>query len=70
MGDANPAISPDGRWLIFRRNPSGLFDAELYRLPLGEGMTPAGKPKRITPSALDANYPAWIPGGNRDSIFV
>jgi Tol biopolymer transport system component/predicted Ser/Thr protein kinase len=63
MGDANPAISPDGRWLIFRRNPSGLFDAELYRLPLGEGMTPAGEPKRITPSALDANYPAWIPGG-------
>jgi Tol biopolymer transport system component/tRNA A-37 threonylcarbamoyl transferase component Bud32 len=60
--DSNPAISADGRWLVFRRSGS-LFSGELYRLALGNGLTQAGEPRRLTPAALDANHPAWLPGG-------
>jgi Tol biopolymer transport system component len=61
-GDAHPAISPDGRWLVFRRM-SGLFVGELYRLPLERGTTAAGDPQRLTLAALDAEHPAWMPDG-------
>ena len=68
-GDTNPAVSPDGSWLVFRRNASGLFSGELYRLPLGRGLTAAGEPRRLTPAALDADYPTWMPDSQRDSLF-
>ena len=61
IGDTNPAVSPDGSWLVFRRNAGGLFTGELYRLPLGRGLTAAGEPRRLTPAALDADYPTWMP---------
>ena len=38
-----------------------LFTGELYRLPLGRGLTAAGPPSAITPAALDASHPAWMP---------
>ena len=38
-----------------------LFTGELYRLPLGKGVTAVGEPQRLTPAALDAGYPAWMP---------
>ena len=60
-GDTNPAVSPDGSWLVFRRNAGGLYTGELYRLPLGRGLTAAGEPQRLTPAALDADYPTWMP---------
>jgi Tol biopolymer transport system component len=60
-GDAHPTVSPDGRWLIFRRNPSGIFAGELYRLPLRKGVIPTGEPKRLTPATLGAESPAWMP---------
>ena len=59
----NPAISPDGGWLVFRRNASAVATGELYRLRLGKGMTAVGNPRRLTPAALDGEYPTWIPGG-------
>jgi Tol biopolymer transport system component len=59
-GDSMPAASPDGRWLIFRRAPPGGV-GELYRLPLGEGLRPAGEPRRLTTAAFDARHPAWMP---------
>jgi len=67
-GDANPAVSPDGSWLVFRRSASGLFSGELYRLPLGRGLTAVGEPRRLTPAALDANYPTWMPD-SREILF-
>jgi serine/threonine protein kinase len=59
-GDTDPAVSPDGRWLVFRRNASP-FIGELYRLPLGRDLTTAGEPGRLTLAALDANNPTWMP---------
>src|SRR6185503_7442703 len=60
-GDAHPAVSHDGRWLVFRRNPSGIFGGELYRLPLKKGLIAAGEPTRLTPATLAAEYPTWMP---------
>jgi Tol biopolymer transport system component len=59
-GDTHPAISPDGRWLVFRRDLS-LFSGELYRLHLGKGLTAQGEPVRLTLATLDSNQPAWMP---------
>src|SRR5207249_7567351 len=50
-GDTHPAVSPDGSWLVFRRNASGPFTGELYRLALGTGLTAVGEPQRLTPAA-------------------
>ena len=72
IGDTNPAVSPDGSWLVFRRQTS-LQTGELYRLrlrrsPVSEasadpvGLSGVGEPQRLTPAALDARYPTWIPG--------
>jgi Tol biopolymer transport system component len=65
-GDVNPAISPDGGWLVFRRELSGLHRGELHVLPLRRGPGPAslvisGEPRRLTPADIDAEYPAWMP---------
>jgi len=78
IGDTNPAISPDGTWLVFRRQTS-LHNGELYRLPLRRSPTSgasadrgsliaAGKPERLTEAALDAIYPTWVPG-NKEILF-
>jgi Tol biopolymer transport system component len=62
-GDTNPAISPDGRWLVFRRNTSGPFTGELYRLALTREVTAEGDPDRLTLSTMDASQPTWMPDG-------
>src|SRR5262245_12389872 len=64
-GDTHPAVSPDGRWLVFRRDTSGPFTGELYRVRLGRepvsaGVTARGDPLRLTPAVLDAAQPAWM----------
>ena len=61
FGDTNPAVSPDGSWLVFRRSASGLYTGELYRLPLGKGLTAVGQAQRLTLAALDAEHPVWMP---------
>jgi serine/threonine protein kinase len=60
-GDTNPAISPDGNWLVFRRQLGGVFNGELYRLPLGKSVTAAGEPRLLTVAAMDARSPTWMP---------
>ena len=62
-GDSQPAVSPDGRSLVFRRNISGGLTGDLHLLSLGEDLTPVGQPVRLTLPALDANYPVWTPDG-------
>lgn len=57
--DTNPAISPDGNWLVFRRQANGSRLGELSKLRLEQGIEAAGEPQRLTPAALDAGYPSW-----------
>jgi Tol biopolymer transport system component len=66
-GDAAPAISPDGRSLIFSR-ATGFSLSDLYRLPLTSGLRPAGEPVRLTSSKEWNSTPVWTPDG-REIIF-
>jgi Tol biopolymer transport system component/DNA-binding winged helix-turn-helix (wHTH) protein len=70
IADTNPALSPDGSSLVFRRQTS-LHNGELYRLPLARGPTSigVGEPRRLTEAALDAGYPIWVPAGNKEILF-
>ena len=67
LGDASPAVSPDGPALVFRRTTSYSI-GELYRLALGPGITAVGQPKRVATTAFNADHPTWLPGG--DEILV
>jgi serine/threonine protein kinase/Tol biopolymer transport system component len=67
LGDASPAVSADGRTLVFRRTTSYSI-GELYRLALDPGMTAAGEPELVTTAAFNADHPAWLPAG--DEILV
>ena len=57
-GDSDPAISPDGQTLVFRRKTTP-FTGALYRLSLADGMVPDGEPVQL---AKEGGTPAWIPG--------
>jgi len=63
QADTNPAVSPDGRWLAFRRT-TNLFNGELHLLPLGPGLNRAGESRMLTPAKLDAKHPTWMPGSD------
>lgn len=63
LADTSPAVSPDGGSLVFLRRTSW-GAGELHVLTLGDGLTAVGEPRRLTPAALRADYPAWVPGGH------
>jgi Tol biopolymer transport system component/DNA-binding winged helix-turn-helix (wHTH) protein len=67
LDDTNPAVSPDGRALVFRREV-GDAAAELHSLSLGKGLTAAGGTTRLTAASLNAAYPTWMPDG-REILF-
>jgi serine/threonine protein kinase/Tol biopolymer transport system component len=58
--DSNPAISPDGRWLVFRRETAP-FNGELTLFSLRSNMTTSGEPRRLTIASLPAYNPRWLP---------
>ena len=62
LGDSNPALSSDGRSLVFRRN-IGYAAGELHLLLLRKELAASGQTRRLTLAALNAAYPAWIPDG-------
>ena len=64
-GDSNPAVSPDGRWLAFRRDRVSSADA-LYLLPLANALAAGGTLTRLTEKAA---YPAWMPD-SREIVFA
>jgi eukaryotic-like serine/threonine-protein kinase len=63
LGDADPAISPDGRDLVFSRMDSG-GRGDLWRLRLSGDLTPLGKPERLNVGSPVNRHPAWMPNGN------
>jgi serine/threonine protein kinase len=58
--DSDPAISPDGQWLVFRREVAP-FTGELLLLPLRKDLTTSGEPRRLTQATLPAYNPRWLP---------
>jgi Tol biopolymer transport system component len=67
-GDCNPAVSPDGVSLVFRRVPAANA-GELYWMPFGDSGNAEAQLKRLTPAALDGAYPSWVPGG-KEIVFA
>ena len=63
-GDTDPAVSPDGNSLVFRRNVAP-FIGDLYRLRLRTGLIPTDEPSRLTPTAMDAVNPTWMPDSDQ-----
>ncbi len=66
MADVDPAVSPDGRSLIFRRDTTP-FTGEFHRLALTGKVMADGEPVRLTPSVL-AGKAVWMPD-SREILF-
>ncbi len=64
--DTDPAISPDGRWLVFRRDLAP-FSGRLHAQQLGPGLTPVGEPRSLTPLLLTAYGPTFV--SNTEIVF-
>ena len=64
--DTDPAISPDGRWLVFRRDLAP-FSGRLHAQQLGPGLTPVGEPRTLTPLLLTAYGPKFV--SNTEIVF-
>jgi Tol biopolymer transport system component len=66
LADTDPAVSPDGHWLVFRRDFSP-FSGTLQLLQLDAGLVARGQPRRLTATLLGAYGPRWI--SNTDIVF-
>ena len=66
LADTDPALSPDARWLVFRRDVAP-FSGRLQIVPLGPDLTPAGNPRALTTILLTAYLPRWI--SNSEILF-
>jgi Tol biopolymer transport system component len=66
FADTDPAVSPDGRWLVFRRDVAP-FSGQLQLVPLGPDLTAQGEPRSLTPTLLGASGPQWI--SNSEFLF-
>ena len=66
LADTDPAISPDGRWLVFRRDISP-FSGRLQVVALGNDLTVQGEPRALTSVLLTAYGPKWI--SNEEIVF-
>ena len=64
LGDVDPAVSPDGRAVVFDRVIIGRMNAELYLLELSGDLHTVGQAKRITFWQKCTVEPAWWPDGN------
>jgi serine/threonine protein kinase/WD40 repeat protein len=63
LGDTAPAVSPDGRSLIFSR-VSLDYHVTLWLLRLGEGYKPLGKEEEIQTGQMTDASAAWLPDGS------
>ena len=68
QGDTSPAVSPDGRSLVFSRK-NAFHRSELYLLPLSRDMTPSGSPIKLPSADLENHHPAWTADG-KEIVFA
>ncbi len=67
MGDASPALSPDGRWLAYLRWSSPEISTLLVQKLEADGK-PSGAPIKVPSAALNVASPAWA--DNHRLIFL
>lgn len=63
--DRFPAISPDGRTLLFNRRPTFSADGPLYTVELDENAKPVDVPKPIASPGLAILAAAWMRDGKQ-----
>jgi eukaryotic-like serine/threonine-protein kinase len=68
-GDVAPAVSPDGRTLIFSRVSPDFYNLSLWMLHLGAGYKPSGKEEKIESPGMTNFGAAWLPHG-REFVFT
>ena len=68
LGDSCPAISADGRTLVFTRSIDDTI-GDLYLLSLSTGLQPLGDVRRLTFGNRGNGRPAWTPDG-REIVFA
>ena len=64
LGDTAPAVSPDGRTLIFSRASPDSYNVTLWLLHLGEGYEPLGKEEKVQTGNMTSMGAAWLPDGS------
>ena len=64
IGDTAPAVSPDGRTLVFSRVSPDFYNVTLWLLRLGEGYRPLGKEEKVQSGNMTNLGAAWLPDGS------
>lgn len=64
--DANPAVSPDGKWVVFASTRERAAGTSLWIAPLG---TPQATPHRLTADPAIDQHPIWARDG-RSIVFA
>jgi eukaryotic-like serine/threonine-protein kinase len=69
VGDVAPAVSPDGRTLIFSRVSPDFYNLSLWMLHLGADYKPSGREEKIESPGMTNIGAAWLPNG-REFVFT
>ena len=64
IGDTAPAVSPDGRTLVFSRVSPDMYNVTLWLLHLGEGYKPLGKEEKVQTGNMTSVGATWLPDGS------
>ena len=68
IGDTAPAVSPDGRTLVFARVSPDYYNVTLWLLRLGEGYKPLDGEEKVQTGHMTNTSAAWLPDG-REFVF-